>query len=345
MVRRTYGQLKSRLAQVAQATGMPITDSRLLEYTNDAVQELIDTGDYPGVVDRWLFVFDQTTGILPLPYEFDRLMQVSVDDIPIQIVSPWFEFYGFGPGPQYDPDTFVDTDGRYWVNDVLDRGDSPTNIEIPAVDGPWNLRVYNTVSEDADSYVNIQGLDPDGLIIRTMANGTGGESGWINGENLYVPSSGYTQSMEQFSKITAFKKLETNGYIRLTAWNGTTEVELGNYAFNETDCSRRRYYIPTLFRADADARDRIVMARCRRRFVPVAENNDTLLIGNILALQEMMIAQWKRKAGSLDEYAAHKSQAIAILRAEANSYLGKSRIPAISFQRGYSFGSRMMYLK
>lgn len=326
---------------------MPVTDSRLKEYTNDAIQELIDLGDWPGVVDRWLFVFNQTTGILTLPYEFDRLMQVTIDDVPTQINSPWYEFYAWGSGPQYDPETYEDAEGRVWVNVVLDRGDSPVNTEVPAADGPWNLRVYNTVSEGTGttSFVNIQGLDPDGLIIRTVANGTGGDEGWITGENIPIPTSGFNQSTEQFSKVTAFKKPLTNGYITLKAWNGTTEVELANYAYNETACSRRRYYIPALYRLSATAEDRIVMARCRRRFVPVQEDDDVLLIGNILALQEMMIAQWKRKAGALDEYAAHKATAVQILRAEANSYLGKSRIPTLSFQRGYSLGSRMGYFK
>jgi hypothetical protein len=81
-----------------------------------------------------------------------------------------------------------------------------------------------------------------------------------------------------------------------------------------------------------------VLARARRRFVPVKEDTDVLIISNILALAEMVIAQWKRESGNLEEYAVHKMTAVDIMRKESMAYLGKVRTPALSFQRGFSLG-------
>jgi hypothetical protein len=82
----------------------------------------------------------------------------------------------------------------------------------------------------------------------------------------------------------------------------------------------------------------VVLARARKRFVPVREDSDPLIISNILALQEMLIAQTLREEGNLDGYAAHKLTAVDILRKEAVAYNGKVRTPAMTFQRGFSLG-------
>ena len=63
-----------------------------------------------------------------------------------------------------------------------------------------------------------------------------------------------------------------------------------------------------------------------------------MIISNVLALKEMMIAQWKREAGNLDEYSAHKLTAIDIMRKESVAYTGKVRTPAMTFARGTSIG-------
>ena len=91
--------------------------------------------------------------------------------------------------------------------------------------------------------------------------------------------------------------------------------------------------------ASLGLRDRVVRARCRRRFIPVSADNDVLIIGNELALVEMMIAQWKRQNGNIDEYASHKMVAVDLMRKEAVAHNGRTRTPAISFSRGWGLGS------
>lgn len=345
MNQATLGQAKAVLAPICGAVGMPVTDARVIGYINKAVQELSQTGDYPGVVDRWNFRFNQLTGVVALPYYFDRLMQVTTDSVPRMIVSPWYEFVAYGPGIQDDFDERGNK-RRCWTDVVIDRGEAPVQRQVPdpfELTGPWTLRVYAAVDENISSIppnINIQGLDAAGLVIRSLSNGTG-DFEFINGVNFPIDiNQAFTTSAQQFSKVTGVSKPETNGYVRVTAWNGTVEVELSNYAFNETTPSYRHYFIPSIVKKcdDCTERDRILMARCRKRFVPVTQDEDILMIGNLNALEEMIIAQWKRLSDR-DAYVLHKTEAVVLMRAEANAYYGKSRIPALTFQKGFSIGA------
>jgi hypothetical protein len=323
---------------------MSVTDPRFIERLNLCQQELMDEIDgLPGVVDRWLFRVNRTTGLVALPYTLDRLMQATVDGIPDMITSPWFEFVQYGPGLQDDYDT-QGNPVRNWTLDIFDRGEMPVVTPIPdainGVLGPWVLRVYAAVDENVGGVppeMNVQGLDADGLIIRTT-DGTNSDD--YTGVNMDIDFAvPYTQGTQQFTKITSVVKPVTRGYVKLTAFNGSVEVELSNYAYNETAPSYRHYYIPRILAAPCLNTQAVILGRCHRRFVPVSEDNDPLIISNINALSCMFIAQWKRTAGDYAAYEEMKTQAIDILRKEAMAYLGKTKLPAMSVQKGFSLGS------
>lgn len=346
VISRTLGQVRPELTTVAGTTGMSVTDPRFIARLNLAQEELMNEGDFPGVVDRYRVAFSATTGEVVIPYWLDRLMAVTVDRIPQQMMSPWAEFYAYGPGPQSDPGTNAAGNPPIpfpscWLYDVFDRGETVSYTKIPHTNGPWVLRVYASVDEKVDGYnplINLQGFDPNGQIIRSrISDGT--SLPWENGIVLPIDFDvPFSESTQEFASLTAVVKPETNGYVRLTAWNGSVEVELSNYAPVETTPSYRRYYIPSLWRSDANACPRILLARARKRFVPVAEPQDTLIISNINALKCMIIAQWKRDAGNYDAYKEQKIQAVDILQKEAMGYLGKSRSPALTFQYGTPLG-------
>jgi hypothetical protein len=358
MISATYGDLLPELSRVAGTTGMKVTDPRMLSMVNMAQQELMNEGAWAGVVDRWKVRF--LNGNIVLPPELDMMLECTVDGVDQQIMSPWGEFVAYGPGPQEDILPRVGSRRRTWYScaggNIYDRGESPVYTDIPISDGscscdnipvgPWNVRIYAdpTGDEAPGAYATVQGLDENGLVIRTSISDGSGGSEWINGERLVISSgSGAVESLSYFSKITAFTKPRTNKYVRFTAWNGATEVQLSNYAPWETTPSYHRYFSPVLQPQPCDSRDAdtccgVVLARCRRRFVPVEENTDVLIISNILALKSMVIAQWKREAGNLDEYAAQKLTAVDLMRKESIAYTGKVRTPAMTFQRGTAIG-------
>lgn len=346
MVSRTYADVKEQLAEISGITGYPVTDARLKQQLNLAQEEAINEGDWPGVVDRWKIV--ATSGEIVLPSHLDRLMQITIRGVPVDVKSPWFSFVAYGPGIQ-DDETFRCRDWVSWGHDggILEVGEVCSQIQLPFVtngsstpQGPWNLRVYASVEEADGIFATVQGT-LDGEIVRTQLSD--GSATWINGERISITNgSSYSESVQQFDELTAFTKPETNGYVRLTAWNGSEELELSNYAPGETTPSYHKYYSPWLHRitpSDGNSCCRTVIARCRRRFVPVAENTDVLIISNLPALRVMMMAIGKRDAGNFDEYAVLKTTAVDLLRKEASSYRGKARTPSLVFQRGFAIGT------
>ncbi len=340
MIQLTLGQAIPEIASVCGSAGMQVSNPLVIARINSAVQELMNEGEYPGVVDRYHIV--SLSGEITLPAHLDRLMQVNIRGVPQAIASPWWQFVAYGPGTREDQTGL----GQWWFDDTMisDRGEFPTRFDIPATDGPWRLRVYADVAEQASS-CTIQGLNPDGEIVRTQVDGE-----WINGEQVLLSDGtggGMHETTEYFASITVFTKIATNGYIRLTAWNGTTEVPLSNYQPDETDPSYHRYFSQFLSNLNApdDSPLRVVRGRCRKRFKAVSENTDPLIITNLPALSEMVIAQWKRLSDNLESYAAHKATAVDLMRKEATAYRGKSRIPGLTFQRGFPVGSSLPALR
>ncbi len=346
MVKRTYGEIKGVLAKAAGAAGMQVNDVRLIDITNRAIEELMNEGDWPGVVDRWLF--NTHEGLVTLPWELDRLMQVTVDAVPKQINSPWYEFVQYGPGQQSEPDA-NGRGARMWVDVVMDRGDVPVMTAVLLTDGPRVLRVYAAIDESVDGVfpvVNLQGVNDDGQTINSLSSGTSAGEGCSVGEDVtLVLPGGYVETTQNFAEVTAVVKPETCGYLTLKAWNGSEEVTLASYAPGQTTCTFRKYFVPAVVPGvgDTNPTDRVILARCRRRFVAVTEDNDVLIIGNLPALREMVVALWKRDSDAWDDFNLHKANAVDILRKEATGYLGKARTPAISFQRGFALGAGMPF--
>jgi hypothetical protein len=342
MIQLTLGQARGPIASVAGVSGMPVTSALVTAYVNAAVAELMNEGEWPNVVDRWHLTVPD--GNVVLPGFLDQLMQINIAGVPQTIASPWWQFVAYGPGTREDQPS--QDWGVTWCDErmISDRGEYPVQVALPETGGPWNFRVYTAVDETivtngtaATPSCTIQGTGSDGRIIRTQVGMTNGTS-WINGEQVELNYAvSYVQTVNQFATISAFTKPVTNGYVKITAWDGTVETVLADYEPGDTTPSYHHYFSQWLNDLVAPTTSclRVIRARCRKRYVPACEDTDILLVSNVGALQEMVIAQWKRKSDNLESYAAHKQTAVALMTAEANSYRGKSRIPGITFQRGF----------
>jgi hypothetical protein len=329
---------------------------------NQATEELMNEGDWPGVVDRYYFV-TQNHHII-LPYFLDRIMGVAINDRPYSMRSPWFEFVEYGPGPQND-------NTCKWVDNVLDRGEIPIQTIFPnEANGPWNLFIEAEVEEGTVSGTAIipakmivQGNAPNGRQVRTM-HGTSyawGEQFELDPVTPYI-----TYGTAVFTGITGVIKPLTNGYIKLWASNGTIadDVLLATYTPNETAPSYHAYFLPSLKEcligvsacwsccgSETTGNNAVqnngelrVLVRGRKRFIPVLNDNDFLIISNLPALIAMMMALIKREQSDPQGYAAYKINAIDIMQKEAASYRGKTTTPPITVMGGSTFGT-MPYVR
>lgn len=347
MVRRTFGQAKDELARVCGQTGMNTSDPRVMAYTNQATEELMNEGDWPSVVDRLRFRIARDKCHFVMPSDYDRMLYCTLDGVPAPMQSPWFEFVAFGLDFFNQTDSEANRSQFPWFHGVLDKDTVATFEDIPSTGGPWYPRVGGTVDERVGGVrpaIVIQGYDADNNWVRSQVAGE-----WIDG--IAVAINGDTapffiQSTQPFRYVTAITKPVTKGYVLLhVADTGAANVEyIGQYAPKDTAPFYRQYSIPDLRPLLANStgdtlRCRTVLARCRKRYVPVASDADWLLIGNLPALKKMVQAVYFSETQNLDMYAAYKSAAVEILQKEAKAYVGLQRQKPL-FTFGESLGVR-----
>lgn len=336
---RTFGQLKESVARVCGTTGMPVTDPRVKDYVNAAVEELLNEADFPWTVERLAFrVYD---GHVVLPTAYDRIIGMSVNGVPQQINSPWYEvtpgtigsgnYFGdefVGPGPM---DSAFPT--GWWSNGfTLDRDQVFQFRDIPC-DQQYRLEASTQLPEDDGAEILIKGYDARKSPVTTEYDGE-----WIEGEKLeLVQYPGTTPSTSTFSQIYGVVKPLTKGevYLYAVGLSDGARVHVGTYAPKDTSPFYRSYHITASPLCDAAC----VLARCRRRYYPVTGDDDFVMCGNIPALTRMVQAVWYAEAGKDALYLRYKGMAVDILKKEATAYRGKSRIPAISFQQGFGLGA------
>lgn len=322
MIRRTLAQAEPELARIAGASGMTVTDARFLRALNRATEELMNEGDWPGVVDRYRFW--AYGGCITLPGDLERVLHAGVDGYPIEMRSPWYEYVQGGPG-------ILDENSGSDI--LLDRGEACTFRDVPSAG--LKLKVACDVDErvsGARPKILINGYGDNGRYLRSSIGGeqADGIEVELNGDTS--PNS-ITTSINVVAVESVIKPV-TKGYVSLYATDGTTDYHLATYAPRETTPSYRRYLVPFVAN-DASA---TVVARCRRRFYPLVAKNDFLIISNLPALESMIMAQHKRETDDLGAYAALKGVAVNLLRKEAETYRGKDRRPAITFAAGASIG-------
>jgi hypothetical protein len=348
MIRARFSDFQPQLARVAGTTGMSTSDSRVMDYVNLAIFELMNEGDWPSLIARLQFKVSQDRIVLPA--EFDRILYLTVNHAPIPMQSPWFEFIGEGPdmvNSLYgsEPTTSNDALLRRFIG-VLDREQIYTFEDIPQDGNLYYPVIYGTANELVDGQrplMVLQGYDNNGQWIRTQ----NAQQQWIDGQELLIngdtPPFAF-QGQIPMSQVTGITKPVTNGNVLLYVNCPATgaNIYIGNYTPYDTTPYYRSYKIPGL---GCNGRTFHVNCRARRRYVPIQTVNDWLLITNLPALMAMLQAVYYREAKDAQNYMAYKAMATDILRKEMTAYLGQQRTkPAITFGEGTGVRPASMYI-
>ncbi len=323
---RTFGQLKAAIARVCGVSGMPVTDPRVMEFTNLAVEEILNEGDFPWTVER-LF-FRVYCGRIVLPTEFDRIYSVAVDGVPQQINSPWYELV-VGSGRNIYQSQNLNPPPFNNSGITLDRDEVFQFRDIPK-DQWYFLKLETQFAEVDGATILFRGWDNAHSPVTTNL-----DAQWIEGEQMALVSG--TKSTSTFSEISGIVKPKTNGEIYVYAVNAdeTVKVHVGTYAPNDRSPFYRTYKVAG---TNGDHCPSCVEVRARRRYQPIEGDNDFVMLGNIPALKKMVQAVWFSDANKPEEYQFYKSAAVDLLRKEATAYRGKNRLPSLTFQQGYAIG-------
>lgn len=351
MIRARYSDFQTQLARISGTTGMSPTDPRVMDYTNLAIFELMNEGDWPSLIARLQFTLNQPR--LVLPAEFDRILYLTVNRTPVPMQSPWFEFIGDGPdlasaGYVQPENTQNDVLWKRFIG-VLDREQIYTFEEVPRDGQTYYPVIYGTANELTPGDPNrpiltLQGYDADGQWIRTQ-NAAGQ---WIDGMELPINGDAApfaSAGVLSFSQVTGITKPVTNGNVKLYANCPATgaNVYIGTYTPNDTTPYYRSYHIPGL--QCTNSTPQCVNVRARRRYTPITQASQFLLINSLPALTSMLQAIYYRESKDPQAYAQYKEIAIDILRKEMTAFIGQQRTkPAITFGEGTGVRRDGMYI-
>lgn len=323
-MRTTFAQF--RQSNIAEELGHCQTDIPfLLGIVNQAIQRLVfknrDRGFW-GSSARMAFnvaVDDSITG----SRDVARISDLAVCTHAIPIQNGFYEFLEFGNGLWPKPPH--SSAARCGPLEALDRGVHATQRDI---DGspPQGVRVYLSDIADIGKRIMISGLDANGLTIRSMDG-----PALVNGFFLTLDSP-FVDSGFQVTAITGVQKDLTVGDVTLFQVDLATgaEVQLSRYAPNELTGAYRRYLLTSLNRLPQPIKQ--VEGIAKLEFVPVQNDTDYLLIGNLEALREECKAiYYGRKETPADKAfakAAH-AEAINLLNDELDHYQGRNK-PAVA---------------
>lgn len=292
------------------------TKPSVIQLINESGRRLAIRGKWVGLVQRYRITV--TEAVITWPRQITTIEAVAFCDCPGMIRNEWYEFLGHGPGQ-------LDSESCLWYT-LVDRGTAATFRDVTPGQTNRQLRVYADVAEESDAYITIQGIDDNGNWIRTQV-----DDEWIDGERVLI-STTPTLSTKYYKAVTAASKPVTNGPVRVYEYNDTTaeNVQLiGYYEPDETNPIYRRSLLPGALHMPEchECEERQVTVMVKLRYIPVRNDEDWLMIGNLDAIKLAVQGILKERNNLIGEASSYWRQAIHELEHELREYKGDGAVP------------------
>lgn len=314
---------------IARVMGKSIASAEVVDAINEAVERLMVRGDWIGTVVRYRVCVNEAK--LTWPRHVHSIRKCNVNCSPVPVMNGWFEFVESGPGTLHDDDSpglvLQDMGMACCFDDIIGLSK--------------RLYVVSDEAEDADAEIIVQGYDDSNQWIRTLVAGT-----WIEGEPMPISVTGY-QSANFWTNVTRVIKPVTNGSVRMFERDMVLNVDkpMAIYEPDETTPSYRRSRIPGLDSVggcgDVSCPEGFttVNVKAKLRFIPVVNDNDWVLIGNLPAIKEMVMSIQKAEKHLWQEATVYEARALTELGKELVDYEGEGSIPKYDVQSTALFGA------
>tara|TARA_R100001015_G_C4633486_1_gene198508 strand:- start:1788 stop:2801 length:1014 start_codon:yes stop_codon:yes gene_type:complete len=313
--------LKDVKSDCAKVLSMSSTDSRVVDYINEAQERLLYKGKWPGTYIR--YEVTQSNGAITWPRQLETIESVAVAGASGKVRDGWYEFLESGPGLR-------DKDSEDSLT-LIDRGTAPAFSDIVTsdeVEKKLRVRIKSADNVSTKSII-LQGYDENGEWIRTTSDGA-----VIDGEKVTFggatdgDSDGWfdVDTTNKFQALSAVIKDKTDYSVKILEIEATgtvTERLIAQYEPSETHPEYRRSLIPGL--SDTNTTVAVTVIG-KARFIPASEDNDWLYIDVRSAIKEMVISISMAEKNMLQEAIAFEQRAIGILEDYLMHYLGEGAI-------------------
>jgi hypothetical protein len=315
-MRLILSQAQTLLAEYVEY-GMCSTDPRVTKGINLAIERLLPGLNPEKTIGRYQFDVNNNNQIT-CPREVKTVLAASAN---------YEACTGGNCGPGCT--TIYDVKGRWYEmlpggpvgfvacapNILMDLGTGFSTFEDCTADAPMTLRLYADVPQaTSEGNLVVNALDANGNHIISYHNNQ-----YVPGVMLAIPVQGqnYVDSQMMVSQIISVTKPQTTGRLRLFGvYADGTQEALAVYEPDELNPDYRRYQVSWV----GDTSPAILTTLCKRRFTWSSSPYTDLLITNIGALQNALMAMKYEKAGAFDQATACWKTAFQILDTEDKDY-------------------------
>lgn len=288
-MRTTLADIKASL--IPDAIGLCPDDARLVKMVNEAQQRLLTKGLWHGTFGRFRICTENQC--ITLPPQIATIESAAVSGEVVSMRDTWWEFLDNGFGPMVGTSGCASCGDGNNVGGGLGvgiyRGRFCTFKDIQPTGK--KLNVVCDLSSDVGKEVLLLGYDDNGNWIRTDQGGT-----IKDGELVAFAQSGGTTTTNNFSSINDIQlpdDMDGQSWLYEYSVAATTRRLIGKYEYFETRPNYARYLFPSVCTRTCDDN-----ACCQTpidivgklEFIPVVNDTDYLIIGNIPALKELMVA-------------------------------------------------------
>ena len=305
--------------QVSKVLSLAKTDTRVVDYINEAQERLLYKGKWPGTYARYRITTND--GMITWPRQLETIEAVAVNDVPGIVRNRWFEFLESGPGVLDSKDgvgrQLIDQDMACTFSDISGTGK--------------RLRLYTdtlTASVDAGAKVLLQGYADNGKWIRTQDG-----SNYVDGEYVTLTSS-YVESANNFSALSAVQKPDTKGNVTVKEYkisDGTVRT-IAEYEPLENFPEYRRSMVPGISTSTT------LTVTGKLRYIPAENDIDWLHINNLPALKLMVMAVRKEENNILDEAVGYEQRAIQLLQEQLSQFMGDGAVNVLRMENTAAYG-------
>jgi hypothetical protein len=341
--------------------GACASNAAVLSRINEAQRRLLDKADWEFTEQKMCVITYNNTITLPRQVESARL--VAVNHSPRRLFGTNYEFLEHGPGPH---------NSCYVPFDLEDIGDGfPTMFEIPLDD---NYKLFfassqaPTITGGSVGQVKVRGCTPtgedvfSGLVPTIKTPGeqininrwAGGVEGTLDRYPGTAPdntdsatAAGDTSNLYPWISANAFQDIYSvhlpsgrTDYVSLYAVSETTRQMyfLAKYHPDETVPGYRRYllrgYCPPATQTSSNCAHVQLMVKLRH--TPLSRDDDILLIQNLDALKNMVLAIREENAGNVEKGLMYEQKALQIL-GEQESNKRDGQLPLLTSEDNYGF--------
>jgi hypothetical protein len=313
--------------------GACATSTVVRERINEAQRRLLQKADWEFTEQKMCVITYNNTVVLPRQVAAARL--VAVNHRPCRLFGTNYEFLENGPGPH---------NSCHCPYDLEDQGDNfPTFFEIPVGDEyklffvseadqtTLSVKVYGAQATTHEDVITSLGAPGESVRIARWA---GGVEGTLNEYPTPVTTNAFSDI------YSVHLPSGRTDYVSLYAVSETTRQMyfLAKYHPDETVPGYRRYlirgYCPPATQTSANCAHVQMMVKLRH--IPLTRDDDILLIQNLDAIKNMVLAIREENAGSVEKGLMYEQKALQILsEQEANKRDGQLPLIAYDDQYGY----------